>query len=142
MAKTLFSEAHWVGYRYELFKDDTSLRLKKVRADAIAAYDALSGDALEAANKGREYAKREREWIMESELDTRRGEVLELLKKGYTVMSVARQTNSAYGTIAKIRDELISSGELPTLDSGAWTSLARKYGRALAEKGEGKSDEA
>lgn len=135
MAKTLFPEAHWVGYRYELFKDDTSPRQRKFRRDAIAAYEALSGEDLEAAKKGREYALEERKRLIALELGEQRESVVSLLKEGYSAGSAAQMARVSYGVASKIRDELISAGELPALDSGAWANLARKYGRALAQKG-------
>ena len=112
----MFSEAHWIGYRYELFKDNKDKRMNAFKEKVIREFNSLPESLRKEAEKGIQYAIDERERILgineQENNDSRREVILGMFKKGLDMHQIAKSLNICYGTVAKFRNELISLGKL------------------------------
>lgn len=118
-SQTLYPADFWKGYRYEIFKDDTSRKTKLLRDKIIAEFDSLTGERKEAALKGCEYAAKERDEIrknfcIDDKFNHERLDVVERLAlKGCSSREIAIKAGIAQNTANNYRRELVRRGRLP-----------------------------
>lgn len=117
--QTLYPAEFWIGYRYEVYRDDKSTRNVELRRKIRADFKALEAEGREIALKGCEYAAKEREEIRKNfrareSFDSERLDSVErLVLGGKTAREIALEIGIAHNTATRYRRELVRRGRLP-----------------------------